>query len=113
MDTILGMIIGALALVVGQMVSALLGPWFVVPINQRNARRRFAGEPLIHVGARLLEIRQGGSDKPVCGPCVITSIAVGRIEVAPVNNVTEWRPTDRRMFWTLAEFEGFDPVVQT
>lgn len=106
-DTIWGLVVGALAILVGQIGVALLGPLLVVPINQGHARARFRKEPLIGVGQVLAEIRQGGSDRAVCGKCEIVSITRGRIEVV----LLEGEFAGNSMFWTLAEFEAFDPVV--
>ena len=54
----------------------------------------------------LEEVRQGGSDKQVCGRCYVASIDQGRIEVR------EYSDGSWAMFWTLVEFEAMDPVIE-
>ena len=125
LDTVLGMVWGAAALVFSQIVLAWVSPRWIEGVKQGAARKRFDAEPYVTVGQVFHRILRPGADREMCGLCYIHSLDTGRIEVRllemkldksvsprPVGGYDAvLRETGEAMFWTLQEFEAYHPVV--
>ena len=115
MGTVLSVVGGLVIMALTNAAQPIVQAKFVLPIKQRQARKRFAAEPLVSEGVVLSEIRRPGSDRALCGRCEIVSLRVGRIEVRPISGKRGDRTYSQigeALSWTLAEFEGFDPVTE-
>lgn len=84
-------------------VSAAVGAVLIEWAHKFLAFRRLAKEPLVFVGARIKELRQ--RQHVIFGPCVITGLRVGRIELTGEDGT--------RITFTGREFESLDPIMES
>lgn len=81
-----GMIMGGLALVVGQIVGALLAPVLVNPIKQFYALREVRADPDQYgIGTEYDFILRPGADKEWIGPCRVVGIRKGKMTVQGID----------------------------
>ena len=104
MDIIIGIFVALAIAIFSPIAVTWLASSTLTKLKQEQALKRYKAEPYMKAGTQLLKVRQGGTDKEVCGPCYIESIDQGRIEL--VGNNGSWA-----MFFTLVEFEAMDPVI--
>ena len=108
-------IVGIFFILLGQIITALFGAiWLqgrVRRVKQAQALKRFRDEPYAKPGVVYKTVKASKSAAIVCERCVVHSIVKGRIEVRLLPP-TGWQELPLAMFWTLAEFEDFDPVVE-
>ena len=108
-------ILGIFFILLGQIVTALFGAiWLqgrVRRVKQAQALKRFKDEPYAQAGVVYSIVKASKSAAIVCDRCIVHSIIKGRIEVRLLPP-TGLEALPFAMFWTLAEFEEFDPVVE-
>lgn len=95
-------ILSFLSLAVMGPAAAAAGSVLIGWANKFFAFRRLWADPLVYVGAELECVKKGTST--ICGPCTVTGLRVGRVEVTGDGWV---------MSWTGQEFEDLDPVWTT
>ena len=103
MDAMTGILV-ALAVAALAPLAAFVSERFVEAGRRRRAYQRIVAEPLIEVDAVLHGLEISGRDKPLMGPCRITSLGVGRMEVHSLDGT-------KAMSFTGREFEALHPVV--
>ena len=96
MSTVISMLVLA---TVGPL-SAAAGAFCIGWVNRFLAYAALKADPLYYVGAELVELRARGAT--VVGPCKITSIIPGRIELTGDG----WKST-----FSVQEFIQLDPVM--
>ena len=108
METIMGMIWGAAALVFSQLVLAWVSPRWIEQVKANAARKRFDAEPRVHIGATYRKICRLGTDTPIIGRCQVVSLATGRIELLMLDDPD----AGCLLPMTLREFEGLYPLSE-
>ena len=73
--------------------------------RKRRSFKRLLNDPFIFVGAIIEEIRADGTDRPLVGPCRITLLQFGRMEVETLDH-------QLRLSFTGREFERLHPVMR-
>lgn len=103
----MGLLWGAVALVVGQAGAALLGPLVVSPVNEAHVLRELRGQSRINIGTILSSVRRKGTDSETVGRCVIETIRLSGIRVRLLDG------SDRTMTWPLTDWKHkLDPLVE-
>lgn len=97
----LAVLIGAISTVVAFIIEIRLDQ-----VRKKRAYDRIVNEPLLEEGVELRGIKQAGCDGWLVGPCIITSISVGRVEVETQNAVTK-----ERISFTGRELESLHPFT--
>ena len=106
---ILGMIWGAVALVIGQMGVALLAPLLVRPIRQKYALREILkDQDQYGVGVEYEEVQRPQADRKWCGPCRVIAISKGKIIVKLLDDKGRDLPFTKSA--SCREFIEFHPV---
>ena len=80
MDTILTIILGVV-MAAASPVAAVWANQYVNWIRKERALARLKANPLCYVGAELVELREPGTDRELMGPCVLTVLDFGEVQV--------------------------------
>ena len=102
MDTILTIILGVV-MAAASPVAAVWANQYVNWIRKERALARLKANPLCYVGAELFELRQPGTDRELMGPCVITVLDFGEVQIQSKDN-------KRKMIFTALEWEELHPI---
>jgi len=72
-------------------------------LDKEKSLSHLASSPHVYVGATYAAILNESGDSLLCGPCVLTSLELGRVEVRIVE-------TGYLMDWSAQEFKKLHPV---
>ena len=102
MDTFLTIILGVV-MAAASPVAAVWANQYVNWIRKGRALARLQDNPLCYVGAELFELREPGTDRELMGPCMITVLDFGEVQVQSKDN-------KRKMIFTALEYEQLHPI---
>ena len=103
MDVIPTLIMATVLAVFGSVTTYLTNRW-IDGWRKKDAYKRLFDEPTIFEGAHLHRLVDSNSGVQLLGPCRVTSLAVGRMEVATLDG-------NQLMTFTGREFERLHPVM--
>lgn len=103
MDLVTTLITVTVLAVFGSVTTYLTNRW-IDGWRKKDAFNRLLNEPTIAVGARLHRILDSASGVKLIGPCRITALGVGRMEVQSLKG-------EEVMTFTGREFERLHPVI--